>query len=162
MSCVPCFASSCLVCAANAQVCIVCNNPYGVFNNTCIPCNDINCINCRTNYTSCGQCANPYGVNITSRRCVLCADTNCTNCQQNHMVCVQCASGYGLTASATCVLCNSSASYCFNCSVYNILQCTSCPITRFLNGTVCSSCIANCNNCTNNATCTICQDGYYR
>ncbi len=117
---------------------------------------------CRGDYRYCYLCYGTYGVNITSRRCIPCIDPNCISCTYDAAICTNCTAGYGVTTVATCALCNSSSNACLGCISSNILKCTSCPITRYLSGTICDICISFCDICTNNSICITCSPGYYR
>ena len=117
---------------------------------------------CRGDYRYCYLCYGTYGVNITSRRCIPCIDPNCISCTYDAAICTNCTAGYGVTTVATCALCNSSSNACLDYISSNILKCTSCPITRYLSGTICDICISFCDICTNNSICITCSPGYYR
>ena len=162
MTCVRCMVAYCSSCQLNAAICGLCGTPYGlvIINNTCVRCIDPNCYHCRGNYLYCYQCYAPYGVNITIRNCIPCSDFRCQLCTFNADICVNCTSGFGVS-SGLCTPCSTSPSACLDCNSVNILECTSCPVTRYLSGTLCLLCMLGCDICNDSVTCTTCSDGYY-
>lgn len=63
---------------------------------------------------------------------------NCYNCFPNSSVCVECIQGFELLSG----------------------NCQNCLLGYFLNGSICSPCGINCQNCSNNLNCTNCLLGW--
>ncbi|EAR93473.2 hypothetical protein TTHERM_00424410 (macronuclear) [Tetrahymena thermophila SB210] len=110
-----------------------CNSSYVDINGVCQPCSS-NCIQCTS-------------------------QTQCTVCQQNFYLTTD------MTCVATCPLTfvvNANQTQCI-CDINRTLTNNKCPCSSgFIEiNNICKQCPQNCNICSSQKTCTVCQAGYY-
>jgi hypothetical protein len=115
----------------------------------CLSCSAVTCRRCSPNYY------------INGRNCSQCSNKpNCANC--NGYTCIMCDFGYYLSATSSCLTCQTSSN-CTNC-VYtsSAVHCTLCSSGYFVNSTtyLCDFCnlyLSGCATCLNKSVCSSCN-----
>lgn len=165
------FNQTCYPCGLNCDICVnaicsKCASNYYLYNNTCLtqcPSNmlsldSIACVSCTQKFVNCSTCSFNACLTCTYGQLL---NGNCVPCSPGFYA----ESGACTTCPSTCATCDSQT-YCLTCKTGNYMlenQCfSSCPLNMIPNGTVCASCLANCNICNQvNFLCTVCSAGYY-
>ena len=126
-----------------------------------------NCEEC-TDATTCDICADGYYEDATDT-CTACV-ANCEICEDG-TTCDYCATGYedGTLPCDTCAdgyFGPSDAGVCTECTIDDCDTCTdattcaTCYAGYYVDGGLCSDCIANCMECSDGTTCDYCFTGY--
>ena len=142
----------CAACDTNAH----CKTCLGPSSNQCLSCIDLYILESG----SCVFCV----INSANTKCNSCATLGaCTDCQTGYIVqvgkCVQCSAGY-MEANKGCVKCEDpSATNCLDCPSGN--TCTKPALQFYVDATGrTSNCIENCQVCTGNTGCSLCNPTY--
>ncbi|KAL4496784.1 hypothetical protein ABPG73_011750, partial [Tetrahymena malaccensis] len=148
-----CLQSNCIACSSVSSGCTQCSQGYYLSNSSCLPCLS-DCISCTVG-SYCTVCTGGRSLNAQNQ--CTCASKYYWNGQQ----CIACS-------NQSCNTCNTSDSTkCLSCLsntyLYNSQCLSTCPNQYYKNTTTltCDQCIANCQQCTNNTSCSLCQPNYY-
>lgn len=101
--------------------------------------------------------------------CKICSNP-CLQCLGSPNYCFQCDFSNYLSSDNKCLSCMDrckicrNSTYCTSCHspfVLNTNKYCGCPAGQFVDGAVCSACVANCQSCSDKSSCLTCARGYF-
>ncbi|OMJ74527.1 hypothetical protein SteCoe_26529 [Stentor coeruleus] len=152
-NCLICEIENCNKCIKD-NICIKCNNNYGLYDKSCVKCHDTNCRECNNNSEICEFCLNGY--TLTENICEIgCLDVNCKQCSVSASICDTCADDYkfenGFCCPLNCKSCNNTKGTCYYCDNEYVLD---------QGSNKCVSCPDNCKTCSSSKKCEKCLSGF--